>query len=100
MTNYIGNAKEQNHKYDLAIEEIKKMRKIYQDSIDELDSNIEGVSSVNQLKKSIQLKIDELDKKIKDINSTKITITKKANSLQRAEDERKRQEKLKQEQEK
>lgn len=91
MTNYIENAKKQNYKYDLAIEEIKKMIKLYQDSIDELDSRIEGVSSVNQLKKSIQLKIDELSQKIKDINSTKTIITKKANSLQRAaEEERKK----------
>jgi len=71
---------------------------IIADCVDELDSKIEGVSSVNQLKKSIQLKIDELDQKIKDINSTKTIITKKANSLQRSEEEHKKQETLKKEQ--
>jgi len=94
MTNYVGNAREQNRKYDKVIDEIKQMRKFYQDSIDELDANISGVASVNSLKISIRDKIIELDNKIKEINETKSAILKKANSLQRAEEERKRREEL------
>lgn len=94
MTDYIGNAREQNRKYDLAIEKIKQLRGFYQNSIDELNSNIKNVASVDKLKNSLTLKKDELDRIIKDINSAQSTITWKANVLQKEEEERQKQAKL------
>ena len=81
MTNYIGNANEQNIKYSNAIKKIKELRSIYQKSINELDVKIKNVASVDKLKNSLTLKIEELDNIIRDIESTKSTIIWKANQL-------------------
>lgn len=88
MKNYIGNAEMQNEKYSNAIVKIKELRSLYQESIDELDSKIKNVSSVDRLKNSLISKLDELDVIIKDIGIAKTTILKTAQNLQKIEEEK------------